>query len=402
VLDPTASGGDSSFVTGKDTLGYPTNDLRHLAVPDPWLPRIAKLLRKGFPMTAISLGELARLLDGQFSGDGQIMLTGADTLRDARVGDITFLDNAKLLGKLAETKASAVIVPRDIQPDGIPFISVEHVQAAFAKIVAMFRPPVHENTPGIHPTAVISPTAQLGEHVDVQAHAVIGDHVQIGSGTKIHAGVRIMAGCKLGENVVLFPNVVLYENTVVGARSIIHANSVLGAYGFGYHLVNGCHKLSAQLGNVVIGDDVEIGACTTVDRGTYGATVVGDGTKIDNQVMIAHNCRLGRHNMICSQVGIAGSTTTGDYVVMAGQVGVRDHVHIGNGAMLGAKAGVMNDVPDGAAYLGIPATPERQQMLIQAALHRLPELKKQLKTLQRLVDHVAQVAPVFANQQEAA
>jgi UDP-3-O-[3-hydroxymyristoyl] glucosamine N-acyltransferase len=366
------------------------------------LRRIAKLLRKGFPMTAISLGELARLLDGQFSGDGQMMLTGADTLRDAQAGDITFLDHAKLLGKLADTRASAVVVPRGIQPEGIPFITVEHVQAAFARIVALFRPPIEETISGIHPTAVVSATAQLGENVDVHAHAVIGDHVQIGSGSKIHAGVRIMANCKVGQQVVLFPNVVLYENTVIGARSIIHANAVIGAYGFGYNLVHGCHKLSAQLGNVVIGDDVEIGACTTVDRGTYGATVVGDGTKIDNQVMIAHNCRLGRHNMICSQVGIAGSTTTGDYVVMAGQVGVRDHVHIGTGAMLGAKAGVMNDVPDGAAYVGIPATPERQQMLIQAALHKLPELKKQLKTLQRLVDHVAQIAPAFANQQEAA
>lgn len=211
-----------------------------------------------------------------------------------------------------------------------------------------------------------------------------------------------MSGCQLGEQVVLFPNVVLYENTVIGARSILHANAVIGAYGFGYHQVNGRHQLSAQLGNVVIGEDVEIGACSTIDRGTYGATRIGDGTKIDNQVQIAHNCRIGRRNLICSQVGIAGSTTTGDDVVMAGQVGVRDHVHIGAGAMLGAKAGVMNDVPDGAAYLGIPATPERQQMLIQAALHKLPELKKQLKALQRLVEHAADVEPLFANQQEAA
>jgi UDP-3-O-[3-hydroxymyristoyl] glucosamine N-acyltransferase len=143
---------------------------------------------------------------------------------------------------------------------------------------------------------------------------------------------------------------------------------------------------------VEIGEDVEVGACTTIDRGTYGATVIGDGTKIDNQVMIAHNCRIGRHNVICSQVGIAGSTTTGDYVVMAGQVGVRDHVHIGEGATLGAKAGVMNDIPAGAAYVGIPATPERQQLLIQAACMKLPELKKQLRALQQAVTRIEDAA----------
>jgi UDP-3-O-[3-hydroxymyristoyl] glucosamine N-acyltransferase len=366
------------------------------------LRRIAQLLRKGFPMMAISLGELARLLDGELCGDSQLMVTGADTLRDAGDGEITFLDQAKLLGKLAESRASAVVVPRGIRPQGIAYISVDHVQTSFARIVALFRPAVQEQRSGVHPSAVVSPSARLGEDVVVHAHAVIGEHVQIGSGARIHSGVRIMSGCQLGEQVVLFPNVVLYENTVIGARSILHANAVIGAYGFGYHQVNGRHQLSAQLGNVVIGEDVEIGACSTIDRGTYGATRIGDGTKIDNQVQIAHNCRIGRRNLICSQVGIAGSTTTGDDVVMAGQVGVRDHVHIGAGAMLGAKAGVMNDVPDGAAYLGIPATPERQQMLIQAALHKLPELKKQLKALQRLVEHAADVAPLFANQQEAA
>ena len=144
--------------------------------------------------------------------------------------------------------------------------------------------------------------------------------------------------------------------------------------------------LSAQLGNVVLGADVEIGAGTTIDRGTYGPTIIGEGTKIDDLVMVAHNCRIGRHNMLCSQVGIAGSTTTGDYVVMAGQVGVRDHVHIGTGAVLGAKAGVTNDVPAGHRMIGIPATPEREQKIKQAALSKLPELRRQVKKLQNAVD----------------
>ena len=229
--------------------------------------------------------------------------------------------------------------------------------------------------------------------MDVYPLATIGDDVEIGAGTTIHSGVHIMAGSRIGEDVTIFPNAVLYENTVVGPRCLIHAGAVLGAYGFGYELVDGRHQLSAQLGNVEFGADVEIGAGTTIDRGTYGPTVIGEGTKIDDLVMVAHNCRIGRHNMLCSQVGIAGSTTTGDYVVMAGQVGVRDHVHIGDRAVLGAMAGVTNDVPEGSRMIGIPATPEREQKIKQAMMSRLPEMRQQLKRLQAAVDKLTQAAP---------
>jgi UDP-3-O-[3-hydroxymyristoyl] glucosamine N-acyltransferase len=170
---------------------------------------------------------------------------------------------------------------------------------------------------------------------------------------------------------------------------LIHAGAVLGAYGFGYKTVGGRHQLSAQLGWVELGADVDVGAGTTIDRGTYGPTRIGEGTKIDNQVMIAHNCRIGRHNLICSQAGVAGSCTTGDYVVLAGQVGVRDHVHIGDRAVVGAKGGVSGDVPAGEIYLGIPATPEREQKLKQAALSKLPEMRRQLKELERTVSRLA-------------
>jgi UDP-3-O-[3-hydroxymyristoyl] glucosamine N-acyltransferase len=239
---------------------------------------------------------------------------------------------------------------------------------------------------GISPGATVSPTARLGDDVDVHPGATIGDQVEIGAHSTVHSGARLLSGCVLGRGVTIYPNAVLYENTIVGDRSVIHAGTVLGAYGFGYKLVSGQHQRSAQLGFVEVGSDVEIGACSTIDRGTYAATVIGDGSKIDNQVMIAHNCRIGRHNLICSQVGIAGSTTTGDGVVMAGQVGVRDHVHIGAGAVLGAKAGVSNDVPDGAHMLGAPAVPLREQKLKFALLARLPEMRQQLKQLQRQMD----------------
>jgi UDP-3-O-[3-hydroxymyristoyl] glucosamine N-acyltransferase len=177
----------------------------------------------------------------------------------------------------------------------------------------------------------------------------------------------------------------LYENTVIGDRAIIHGGAVIGAYGFGYTHVAGQHVLSAQLGYVRIGNDVEIGAASTIDRGTYGATSIGDGTKIDNMVQIAHNCRIGKHNIICAQVGIAGSSSTGDYVVIGGQAGLRDHVHIGNGARLGAMAGITNNVPDGAVMLGVPATPEREQKLQLAALFKLPEMRQEFKAMRRVV-----------------
>jgi len=187
----------------------------------------------------------------------------------------------------------------------------------------------------------------------------------------------------------VFPNAVLYENTIVGQHVIIHANAVLGGYGFGYSTVDGRHKLGSQLGHVEVGDHVEIGASTAIDRGTYGATVIGNGTKIDNLVQIGHNCRIGRHNLICSQVGIAGSCSTGEYVVMAGQVGLADHLHIGDGALLGAKAGVMTDALPGKRYLGAPAVEERQFFRSISLIQQLPEIRRQLHEVQRAVIRLA-------------
>jgi len=333
-----------------------------------------------------TLAELAALVHGQLIGDGDLTIQGAAPLRDAGPGEITLIDRPDRSSCLVSSRASAVVAPRSVVPNGVPVIQVDDVHQAFKVIVARFHPPRTNHRIGVSPMAVVSPTATLGINVDVHPLTTIGDDVEIGDDSTIHSGVHIMAGSRIGRQVTIFPNVVLYENTIVGPRCVIHADAVLGAYGFGYCCDQGRHQLSAQLGNVILGADVEVGAGTTIDRGTYGPTSVGDGTKIDNQVMIAHNCRIGRHNILCAQVGIAGSTSTGDHVVMAGQVGVRDHVHIGTGAMLGAMSGVMNDVPDGARMVGIPATPEREQMVKQAALSKLPEMRRQLKHLQCAVD----------------
>jgi len=342
--------------------------------------------------SAFALEELARLVDGTVIGDGALVIQGAATLTTATGRDISLLDDQEKSHLLQRTEAAAVVVPRNFLPSGCPAIQVDNVHAAFARIVQNFRPSRSTKRTGVSPAAIVSPTARVGEDVTIHAGANIADDCIVGDGCTIHAGVTLLEGCRIGEQTTIFPNCVFYEDTIVGERCIIHANVTLGAYGFGYDSNSGKHLLSAQLGNVVLGDDVDVGAGTTIDRGTYGSTIIGDGTKIDNQVMIAHNCRIGKHNMICSQVGIAGSTSTGDYVVMAGQVGVRDHVHIGDQAILGARAGIMNDVPAGEFYIGTPATPAREQKLKQAAMMKLPEMRKQLKAIHRKITELTEEA----------
>jgi UDP-3-O-[3-hydroxymyristoyl] glucosamine N-acyltransferase len=347
-----------------------------------------------------SLAALARLVDGTVVGDATVEIEGAASLYDAGTGDITLVDRNEKADRLAATPARAAVVPRSFPTEGLtmPIVVVDDVHRAFTTIVTHFRPPRPRSRIGVSPAATISPAARLGDDVDVHPGATIGVDVEIGSGSTIHSGAQLMAGCKLGENVTVYPNAVLYENTTVGPRSVVHANVVLGCHGFGYRHFEGSHLPAAQLGYVQVGADCEIGASTTIDRGTYGPTIIGDGTKIDNLVMIAHNCRIGRHNMICSQVGVAGSTITGDYVVMAGQVGVRDHVRIGEGAILGAKAGVSHDVPAGAHVFGVPAIAEREQKIQFAAISKLPEMRRQLKALQQAVDELKRSRPASPGQ----
>ncbi len=337
-----------------------------------------------------TLAALAHLAGGELVGDGSLEISGAATLLDAQATDITFVDRSERAAALAAAPARAAVVPQGFPLESLKMAAIvaADVHQAFTTLVLHFRPPRPEQRIGISPQAIVSPSARIAEDVDVHGGATIGADVTIGAGSTVYPGARVMAGCKLGQNVKIHPNAVLYERTIVGDNSAIHANVVIGAHGFGYRMQEGVNRPAAQLGWVEIGRDCEIGACSTVDRGTYGPTIIGDGTKLDNLVMIAHNCRIGRHNIICSQVGVAGSTTTGDYVVMAGQVGVRDHVHIGERAILSAKAGVSSDVPAGAHMLGTPAIREREQKIQFAAMSKLPEMRRQLKRLQRVVDEL--------------
>ena len=358
------------------------------------LPRIGS--SEGTPqMTAIDLATLAQRVDGELFGNHRsAVVTGAAPLADAKPGYITLMDDEKYLPKLQACDAAAVVTPKTFDGVRLPQIVVDNPHEAFAKICQLFRPThVVRRAHGVHPTAWVSPKANVHEACFVDAHVAVEDDCSVGARTHLHTGVKLMPGCRVGRDCQLFPGVVLYPGTILGDRVIVHAGAVLGAHGFGYKMVDGCHQPTAQLGWVEVEDDVEIGANTTIDRGTYGATRIGRGTKIDNLVMIAHNCNIGRHNLICSQVGIAGSSSTGDYVVLAGQVGLRDHIHIGSRSMVGAQSGVAADVPEDQVMLGSPATPRFEQATLFAAISKLPELRKTVRRLETQVQQLVQKQP---------
>ena len=336
-------------------------------------------------MKALTLGEIAAWIDGKTFGDGSILIHDALPLQDATATSITLADNAKHAARLEDSIAPAAVVPLGFPLINKPLIHVENPHAAFELLIKKLRPAAESHLAGVHPSALVHPSATVGSGTVIQAGAIIGERVVIGKNCTIYSGVNIMAGSRVGDGCILFPCAVLYPATIIEDRVVIHAGAILGAYGFGYRLVNGRHERTAQLGWVHIEADAEIGAGTTIDRGTFGATRIGMGTKVDNQVQIGHNCHIGRHNLICAHVGIAGSCVTGDYVVMAGQVGMKDHTRIADRVVIGAQAGVMNDIAAGEVFVGSPALPHRQTMQQVAAVERLPDMRRQLRALQREV-----------------
>ncbi len=331
------------------------------------------------------LDELAKMVGGQIVGATDWVVEGAGAINRAQNNQITLVTNKDYLEQFENSPASVAIVPLNLVSLNKPCIQVDCPESAFAQIVALFRPQTERCHSGISPRAIVSETAVLGENVCVHPGAVIMDHVTIGEGSIIFPNVTIMENCRIGANVTVFPGAVLYDNTEVGDRCLIHANVVIGAYGFGYSTSNGAHHLGPQLGNVRIESDVEIGANTTIDRGTYDSTVIGSGTKLDNLVMIGHNCQIGANNLLCSQVGIAGSCETGDYVVMGGQVGLADHLKVGARAVVAAQSGVMHDIEAETQVFGSPARPLREEMQILANRARLPEMRRSLRDLERQI-----------------
>jgi len=339
-----------------------------------------------------TVAQLATLVQGTVYGQSDLPLQNARTLQEAGSADITFVENDRSLRQLRESKAGAVVVPigtaarcSEFCPPGhtFTFIEVADPLLAFVRIVQCLQGETVAPQVGIAPNASVASTAQLGPDCAVLPFAVIGEHAVLGARCTIHSHVVIGRNCRLGDDVTLHPGVVLYEGTVIGNRVTVHANTVLGADGFGYRFQGGRHIKVPQLGQVEIGDDVEIGACSTIDRGTFQVTRVGNGTKIDNLVMIGHNCRIGQHNLIVSQVGIAGSCTTGDYVVIAGQVGIADHVTIHDRAVIGAGSGIHSDIPAGERVLGYPAWPEREAKRILLSLSNLPGVCQDVRQIKR-------------------
>jgi UDP-3-O-[3-hydroxymyristoyl] glucosamine N-acyltransferase len=329
-----------------------------------------------------TVADIAGWVGGTASGPADTPVSRATSLADAGPGDLTLVDGAKRRAEWEASRAAAAVVPVNFPDDPRPLVRVADPLAAFIQIVLTLRGDRPADA-GIHPTAVIHPTAQIGANPFVGPHAVVGERTVIGANARIHAGAVVGRFCTVGDDVTLYPRVTLYDDVHLGSRVVLHAGTVVGADGFGYKQVRGRHEKVPQLGGVVIDDDVEVGANTTIDAGTFGPTRVGAGTKIDNQVMIAHNCRVGRHNLIVSQTGLAGSCSTGDYVVLAGQVGVADHTHIGHQAVIAAKSGVLGDVPAGTTMVGYPAMPGREYMRCAAEWRRIPGLRRDLAAVKK-------------------
>jgi len=323
--------------------------------------------------------DIARLVGGELSGDPNQLLSGLAGLREATPGDVSFLASPKYQAAVKASRAGALIVARDLVVDfDGAIIRVDNPSEAFADLVRQVAAPPVIFPPGVHPTAVVAASARLGKDVSIQPHAVIEDRAVIGQRTVIGAGTYIGHESRIGADCRFYANVSLRERTVVGDRVILHSGVVLGADGFGYEAVNGIHKKIPQVGNVEIGDDVEIGANSAVDRGRFGRTRIGQGTKIDNLVQIAHNCVVGEHCIICGLVGIAGSTIIGNHVTLAGQVGVAGHLTIGDKSIIMAQAGVTKDVPAGSVMLGAPAVPHKEFKRMNAVIQRLPEILAKL------------------------
>jgi UDP-3-O-[3-hydroxymyristoyl] glucosamine N-acyltransferase len=335
-------------------------------------------------MPTFSLQHLADLVGGSTIGDPETPVCEALPQNDVIPGCITLADSKQQAEKASLLPASAVVVAEHFENCNKPLLIVKDIHMAFIQLVLQFRPslkPVETTETQIAASAIVEPSAQIGIGSQIGPHVTIGRDCKIGRRCVIHAGVSIMENCEIGDDCELYPGCVLYNFTRIGQRVLIHSNAVLGAFGFGYRHKNGGHHRTAQLGWVEIGDDVEIGAGTTIDRGTYGSTRIGCGTKIDNQVQIGHNCHIGQHNLICAQVGIAGSCTVGDFVVMGGQVGLADHLTISDHARIGAKSGLMSNVGAGETVLGSPAAPIKQKMLEWAVQGKLPEMRKELRAL---------------------
>ncbi len=334
-----------------------------------------------------SLLELAQHVNGRVKGDGEVTITGVAPITAAKKGDLTFIRHKKYIKQLEKCRASALIVSDELSENigDFPLMIVENPELAFAKIAWLFyRKPSFSAL--IHNTSVVHNSSQVSESCYIGPFAHIGREAEIGHKTVIMTGSYIGNNVVIGEECLIYPNVVIMDDCMIGNRVIIHAGVVIGSDGFGYVTdSSGRHIKIPQMGNVIIEDDVEIGANSTIDRATFGSTIIKRGTKIDNMVHIGHNVHVGENCIMAGQVGIAGSAKLGNNVVLAGQVGVADHVEIGDRVRIGAKSGVHSYIPPGTDAVGLPAKPVSEFFRQYANIRRIERLRKEIEELKQRV-----------------
>lgn len=335
-----------------------------------------------------SVGEIAKIVDGELCGDASVVIKGFSGLKEAQDGDLSFVANPKYIALAQETKASAIIVPRDLSVPGKTFIRADNPSWAFSRIVTLFVEETAIPLKGVHPTAVVAKDARIGKDVALGPYAVIEPGAVIGDRSAIHAGSYVGHKTVIGQDCLIYPNVTLREHISIGSRVTIHSGTVVGCDGFGYITVEGKHQKIPQVGTVIIEDDVEIGSCVTIDRARFDQTRVGRGTKIDNLVQIAHNVLIGEDCVIVSQSGISGSVTIGKGAILAGQAGIAGHLTIGDGAIVSAKAGVSKSVPANTQVTGYPARPIDKMMEVNAHVQLLPRYVKTIQELKRKIEEL--------------
>ena len=340
---------------------------------------------------ARKISELAQLVDARIVGDGDTEVQGVASLESATPSDIGYLDDERFFEAATKSKASCIIVRTDSGLDLPCQLQVKNPKLAFAVIAEVLHPP-RKRPPEIHSSAVIAETADVALQVFVGAFVCIGENTRVGSGTQIRAGAKIGDDVTIGTDCVIHPNVFIEDGVTLGDRVIIHAGVVIGAEGFGYVRGDvGYHKFP-QIGTVVIEDDVEIGANTTIDRGALGRTRIGKGTKLDNMVHVGHNCDIGERVVIAAQTGISGSVTIEDDCVIGGQVGFGDHIHVQSGAVIGSKAGILpGKIVRPGVWWGIPIQPLDEYKRLNAHLGRVPHLREEVKELKEKVAQLEQI-----------
>ncbi|MFQ5889893.1 MAG: UDP-3-O-(3-hydroxymyristoyl)glucosamine N-acyltransferase [Gemmatimonadota bacterium] len=338
-------------------------------------------------MGSFTVRELADLVSGTVEGDPGRRVSGVAAVSAAGPEDLTFVVNSRYERVLARTRPGAALIPVDMATSvaETTLIRVADPQLAFSCLVPLFHP-TERRTPCIEPSAVLGKDVRLGEDVSIGPFAVIGDGAFLGAHTVVGAHAVIERAARIGEDCVIGAGCSVMWGVEVGDRVRLHPGVRLGTDGFGYVSGDTGHVKVPQIGGCVIGDDVEIGANSTVDRGAIGDTVIGAGTKIDNLVHIGHNVRIGKQCVIVAQVGVAGSVRIGDEVQLAGQAGIAGHLTIGAGARIAAQAGVIGDVPAGATYSGYPARPHRDSLRASAVLRKLPDLLQRIRRIEKKLD----------------